>query len=179
MISGANQTEYVNNAVLNFFPSPPTTLGLPIEDTPDVAWDNTNQWASVTSYGAVPDDNGSDTAAIQAAIDNAAGKTTIYFPRGKYFVSGTIHVRNGIKRIYGAGSLIRFAAALYPQGVPVFQFDSNAAPVVVFELFVTDYPTATANFTFFKHNSTNAVVLRNLALNAGQAYTSTAGGGPL
>ncbi len=179
VVSGANQTEYVNNAVLSLFASPAATLGLQIEDTPDVAWDDVSKWASVTSYGAVADDNGDDTAAIQAAIDNSAGKTTLYFPRGKYFVSGTIHIRNGIKRIYGAGSLIRFTNALYAQSVPLFQFDANSAPVVVFELFATDYPTATANFTFFKHNCASAVVLRNLGINAGQAYTSTAGSGPL
>ena len=179
VVSGANQTEYVNSTPLSLFTSPQTTLGLPIEDTPEVAWDDAGKWASVTSYGAVADDTNDDTAAIQAAIDNAAGKTTIYFPRGKYFVSSTIHIRNGVRRIYGAGSVIRFTNALYAQAVPVFQFDNTSAPVVVFELFVTDYPTATANFTFFKHNSASTVVLRNLAINAGQAYTSTAGSGPL
>ena len=179
VVSGANQTEYVNNTVLSLFTSPQTSLGLEIEDTPEVAWDDVSKWASVTSYGAIADDANDDTAGIQAAIDNSAGKTTLYFPRGKYFVSGTIHIRNGIKRIYGAGSAIRFTNALYAQSVPVFQFDANSAPVVVFELFATDYPTATANFTFFKHNCASAVVLRNLAINAGQAYTSTAGSGPL
>ena len=179
VVSGANQGEYVNSTPLSLFASPPTTLGMPIENTPEVAWDDVSKWASVTSYGAVADDTNDDTSAIQAAIDNAVGKTTIYFPRGKYFVSGTIHIRNGVKRIYGAGSAIRFTNALYAQAVPVFQFDNTSAPVVVFELFVTDYPTATANFTLFKHNSASAVVLRNLAINAGQAYTSTAGSGPL
>ncbi len=179
IVSGANQVEYVNSTPLSLFTSPQTTLGLPIEDTPEATWDDVSKWASVTSYGAVPDDGTSDTAAIQAAIDNAGGKTTLYFPRGRYHISGTIRVRNGIKRIYGAGSTLIFTSGFYPQAVPAFQFDSGTAPVCVFELFVTEYPTAAASFTLFEHNCASAVVLRNLAINAGQAYTSTAGRGPL
>ena len=179
LVSGADQVDYVNNAVLSQFPSPPVTLGLPIEDTPEVAWDDLSKWASVTSYGAVPDNGASDTAAIQAAIDNSAGKTTLYFPRGRYHLSGTVFIRNGIKRIYGAGSALFFTSGFYSQSVPAFQFESGTAPVCVFELFVTEYPAATANFTLVKHHCASAIVLRNLAINAGQSYTSTAGSGPL
>lgn len=179
VVSGANQTDYVNTAVLSQFPSPQTTLGMPVEDTPEVAWDELNKWVSVTSYGAVPDDGSSDTAAIQAAIDNNAGKTTLYFPRGRYHISATIFVRNGIKRIYCAGSTFIFTSAFYSQSAPAFQFDSGTAPVCVFELMVTEYPTAAASFTLFKHNCASAIVLRNMAINAGKSYTSTPGSGPV
>jgi Pectate lyase superfamily protein len=179
IVSGANQADYVNNTVLSQFTSPQTTLGLPVEDTPEVEWDALSQWASVTSYGAVADDGSSDIAAIQAAIDNNAGKTTLYFPRGRYHISGTVFIRNGIKRIYCAGSTFIFTSAFYPQNLPAFQFDSGTAPVCVFELMVTEYPTAAASFTLFKHNCASASVLRNMAINAGKSYTSTAGSGPL
>ncbi|MCX6854652.1 MAG: glycosyl hydrolase family 28-related protein [Verrucomicrobia bacterium] len=179
VVSGANQTDYVNNAVLSQFTSPQTTLGLPVEDTPEAEWDDLSKWASVTSFGAVADDGTSDTAAIQAAIDNSAGKTTLYFPRGRYHISGTVFIRNGIKRIYGAGSTIIFTSGFYPQSVPAFQFNSGTAPVCVFELFVTEYPTAAASFSLVKHNCPSAIVMRNLAINAGKSYTSTSGSGPL
>jgi Pectate lyase superfamily protein len=179
VVSGANQADYVNSAVLSQFTSPQTTLGLPVEDTPEVEWDALSQWASVTSYGAVADDGTSDTAAIQAAIDNSAGKTTLYFPRGRYHISGTVFIRNGIKRIYCAASTFFFTSAFYSQNLPAFQFDSGTAPVCVFELMVTEYPTAAASFTLFKHNCASAIVLRNMAINAGKSYTSTPGSGPL
>lgn len=179
VIAGANQAHYLNDTPLSLFTSPQTTLGLPIEDTPEVEWDELGKWASVTSFGAVPDDGTSDTAAIQAAIDNNAGKTTLYFPRGRYHISGTVFVRNGIKRIYGAGSTFIFTSAFYPQNIPAFQFDSGTAPVCVFELFVTEYPTAAASFTLVRHNCGSAIVMRNLAINAGKSYTGTPGSGPL
>ena len=54
---------------------------------PDVSTWNT---ISVTDYGAVPDDNEYDDAAIQAAIDAAEANglpTVVYFPAGRYIVS--------------------------------------------------------------------------------------------
>lgn len=42
---------------------------------------------NVTDYGAVPDDNESDTAAIRAALDAAsAGSCIVFFPPGQYDV---------------------------------------------------------------------------------------------
>ncbi len=60
----------------------------------------------VRTYGALPDDSGDDSAAIQRAIDNAPDKSTIYFPRGTYLVADVkINNRNGLT-LSGDGSTL-------------------------------------------------------------------------
>jgi hypothetical protein len=49
---------------------------------------------NVTSHGAIPNDSGDDTTAIQNAIKAARGVDTIYFPNGTYIVSNTLEWKN-------------------------------------------------------------------------------------
>jgi hypothetical protein len=60
----------------------------------------------VREFGAVPDDNNDDWAAIQAAIDAACAGSgpygAVYVPRGIYRVSKPLHVTRGI-HFFGAG----------------------------------------------------------------------------
>lgn len=56
-------------------------------------------WVDVRAYGAVGDNTTDDTAAIQAAIDNATTGTyykPIYFPEGSYKVTSTLTVTNKV-----------------------------------------------------------------------------------
>lgn len=61
---------------------------------------------NVRDFGAVPDDNQDDWAAIQAAIDAASAGSApygaVYVPKGIYHVSKPLHVTRGIK-FSGAG----------------------------------------------------------------------------
>jgi len=60
----------------------------------------------VTTYGAIPNDSGDDSLAIQNAINGAPDNTTIYFPRGIYLVSSlTINSRSGLT-LSGEGSTL-------------------------------------------------------------------------
>ena len=80
------------------------------KEIPDVSsWHTLN----VTDYGAVPNDNGYDDAAIQATINAAEASnkpTVVYFPAGKYLVSSDatkkqpIVIRGSNIVLKGAGS---------------------------------------------------------------------------
>ena len=60
----------------------------------------------VTTYGAIPNDSGDDSLAIQNAINAAPANSTIYFPRGVYLVSSlTINDRTGLT-LTGDGSTL-------------------------------------------------------------------------
>jgi hypothetical protein len=65
----------------------------------------------VTDFGAKPDDDGLQTAAIQAAIDAAAdrGGGTIRFPKGR-FLSGAIRLRDNIRLVFEEGAVLRGSA---------------------------------------------------------------------
>lgn len=115
--------EFVSHPIHNLFPTSLKSLNLPIKETPDVPWDALNNWESPTHFGAVPNDNVDDSAAIQAAIDS--GKTTVYFPNGSYNIEQTIFIRNNVKRIIGLEARIA--------GKGIFRFEDGTAPVVVVE----------------------------------------------
>jgi len=99
------------------------SLNLPVEETPEIVWDDLRNWASPTHFGAVVNDKNDDSAAIQSAIDS--GKTTIYLPNGLYWINRTIYIRNNVKRIIGLEASI--------VGKGNFRFENGNAPIVVIE----------------------------------------------
>src|SRR5664279_130302 len=56
----------------------------------------------VASFGAAPNDDRDDAAAIQAAIDASSAGDTVRLPEGTFLVNRTLHARTGVK-ILGAG----------------------------------------------------------------------------
>lgn len=99
-VTGTEIKEYVSHGVKSVFQSPGRSLGLPIEETPEVPLGDPNDWVAVD--GSQDD----DTAAIQAAIDkaNREGKSTVYFPylpQGGYKLSDTINIYGSVRRITG------------------------------------------------------------------------------
>ena len=67
-----------------------------------------NDWVNVKAYGAKGDGITDDSAAIQAAIDNAVrgtgvGGKPIYIPPGVYLITDTIHITTDRTNIFGAG----------------------------------------------------------------------------
>lgn len=123
--SNPSVAEFVSHEIYNLLPTPLKSLNLVIKETPNVPWDALIDWESPTHFGAVPNDNKDDSAAIQAAIDS--GKTTVYFPNGSYEVGKTIQIRNNVRRIIGLEAKIA--------GKGIFRFENGKAPVVVVERF--------------------------------------------
>ena len=109
--------EWSSDGVVKLFTSAPdTTLNLPVEETPDVPWDDPSTWANIVDFGATDSqyvgtsdplyyDN--DGPALQAAIDS--GATTVFIPAGRFRTDSTvIRIRGNVRRIIGVGSASRF-----------------------------------------------------------------------
>jgi Pectate lyase superfamily protein len=94
----------------------------------------------VRTYGAIPNDSGDDSSAIQRAIHAAPDGSTIYFPKGTYLVSNvTIDHRSGLT-LSGDGSTLTILRHHGPY-LPIFistgstdmlitklGFDTNGVP---------------------------------------------------
>ncbi len=133
--------EYTSNTPLTLFTSGAnTSLDLPVEEPPSFHDNDLSNWANVEDYGAKGkeadgrEEWGDDTAAIQNALDS--GKSTVYIPPGRYFVSDTLYVRGKVRKIIAVG------AALSPTGVafqdannpkPFFRIEDGTAPDVTIE----------------------------------------------
>jgi hypothetical protein len=118
-IPGGRILEYKNAAANSLFPSPPMSLGLPIEETPLYENNDFARWANVKAYGATPFKGSDDDApAIQAAIDS--GREVLFLPNGSYHIGSTLEIRGNVRKIIGtqasliprsgfAGPVVRFS----------------------------------------------------------------------
>jgi hypothetical protein len=178
-LAGGTISEWVSHSIKSLFTSPQKSLGLVVQETPEFVDANLNNWANVVSYGARANDLGDDTAAIQAAIDS--GKSTVYFPFGKYRISSTVRVRGAVQRILGMGAYISPAGTSFPAGTPAFRFESGTAGTVIFENIslnrnydVTGFPEF--SFPMLEDARGTTVVLKNLI---DVSYRGVSGSGPL
>ncbi|MBW4509606.1 MAG: glycoside hydrolase family 55 protein [Scytonematopsis contorta HA4267-MV1] len=146
-VFGQTVVEFVSHPITSLFTTQSRGLNLPVKDTPEVPWDALSQWVSPTQFGAEPNDNLDDSAAIQAAIDS--GRTTLYFPNGRYIIERPVFIRGNIRRIIGLEASIT--------GKGVFQFINGHSPVVVIERF-------DGFGSGIVHASNRTLVLRSMAL---------------
>ena len=171
-LAGTSIQEWVSHPVLSLFPSPPRSLDLPIKETPDVPWDELDEWVNVRQFPPqeieVTDDKGRKrkatdwTGSVQQAIDS--GKTTIYFPTGDYTIYGTVRVRGKARRFIGLES--SFGQRV---GSCTFVIEKEAAPVVRFERFDWIYSDV-----IIRHAAPNTLVVSSIA---GGKYEIAAGHG--
>jgi hypothetical protein len=112
-VQGTTIGEYTSHPVTKAFDdSTGKVLRLPIEPEPAVAWEtDPAKWVCVDDYGAKPNDNEDDTAAVQKAFDAAAkgGQTVVYF-RGVggpdpnwYTLKGEVNVTGSVRVVMGLG----------------------------------------------------------------------------
>jgi len=111
---GPNIAEYSSHPATSPFGAPGKSLRLPIQETPDVPWDDPKTWAVVDTFGADPTGQRDSSAAIQKAIDS--GAMTVFFP-GSYAVGKSVTVRGKVRRLLGTGGWIDYAAKSKPDFV--------------------------------------------------------------
>ncbi|NJK91860.1 MAG: hypothetical protein HC904_08565 [Blastochloris sp.] len=167
--------EFVSEPVVTAHPSPTSGLNLPIEDTPTLPWEGTTYWSSVTAYGAVAGDGLDDTSAIQAALNS--GKTTIYFPKGSYHVSGVLTVPSSVKVIMGMESSITVGGALKTSTNALFRSTGTGSTPLFLERLEIGYGGGT--FYMAEQASARPLVMRSLLLNSGSAYKNSGGANKL
>lgn len=136
-VTGESLTEYLSHPAVRRFPdAPESSLKLPIQPEPQVAWEtNLANWVCANDHGAASGDNRDDTAALQAAMDAAAaaGKTVVYL-RGIgggdpnwYDVKGDVRVHGSVRLVIGLG----FGRVIGGESGR-FIVDDRSAPVVKF-----------------------------------------------
>lgn len=146
-----------------FADQPPTPLRLPVEETPQVAWEpDFGKWIKVDNSA------GADvTAALQRAIDEGAkeGRTTVYFPRsGNYRISAPIRVHGAVRRIVGLSNTVDVTDPdeRFKRGEALFTFEDLTSDVLVVENFFLlggwDMP---AYVQLFENRTDRTIVLRN------------------
>lgn len=125
---GPNIAEYCSHEATTAFPSPLTSLRLPVKETPLAEWENPAKWAVVS---LLPNDHGGkqDYAdAIQRAIDS--GATTVLLPN-HYTTSRTISIRGKVRRIIGISGYFNYGEEHRPD----FRVEDGDSPTVWIENF--------------------------------------------
>jgi hypothetical protein len=118
-------------------------------------------WYNVATYGATGNGSTDDTSAIQAAIDAAPERGTVYFPPGTYRITSALAVSKGLL-LRGAG---------YPIGL---ETDHSGGSVIVQATANTDGITCSQSPNADVSNTTWIEGLRITAHGAG---TQTSGNG--
>jgi hypothetical protein len=108
---GPDIAEYCSHPATSLFPSSPTSLRLPVKETPEVPRDDPKTWANVDDYGADPTGKVDSADAIRQAIDS--GATTIFLP-GSYNLRKTVTIRGHVRRLIGFGGQINYGVGLHP-----------------------------------------------------------------
>ena len=174
VVPGTSQVEYDSGPVFSLFNGPPSSLKLPVKETPEFEETNLSNWRSVVTYGADPTGANDSTAGIQAALDS--GGTTVYFPAGIYRVSKTITVGGNVRMIEGFDSNVlpfttSFQNASNPS--PLFRFQNNVGVTFShFRLGGLFVQQGVPGIRWFEHDSAHPVTIRNTVLNNGTYATS-------
>jgi hypothetical protein len=179
-LPGGTVVEFVSHAARELFASPDTSLKLAIEDTPAITHDALSLWVNVKTHGATGNGATDDTTAIQAALNAAAanGKTTVYFPKGTYKISGTLTVTGGVKRVYGfGGAKLTYADPLKSSSNPVFRAQHTGAYLAIDHFEIPSGYGSTARLV--RHDSTQPLIMRNLKLDSGRPYENLKSGNKL
>lgn len=147
-VPGLSHREYIFDRVYNLFDAPESSLNLPVEETPVFHDNNLQNWANVNDYPSV-----------QAAMNS--GKSTIYFPRGDYPLSGTIKIPVQVKKIVGFES--RIGAAENQKAIFEIAENSNH-PLLIEGLMLNDRVTiqhASSRSLAIKHSKVQGPILNS------------------
>ena len=125
---GPRIAEYCSHDATTAFPSPATSLHLPVKETPPPEREDAAKWAVVDAFGADPSGKADSAEAIQKAMDS--GATTVFFP-GHYKSSATILVGGKVRRVFGLGGQINYGK----RDLINFRIADGDAPAVSLEHF--------------------------------------------
>jgi hypothetical protein len=139
--------------------SGPTSLGLPVKETPDVPWDDLKDWAVITQFGAKMDGRSDDSDALQQAIDS--GKTTVCLPRGTVVIKKPIILRGKVRRLIGCEAFLKFPTPM-TGAANIFTVGESPEPVLVMERFGCWFWDNNAGANFIGNPTKRTLVLKEL-----------------
>jgi len=167
--TGLDVKEYASETYAEL-PNGELSLNQVFKPTPSTTYPHVNQarWASVTAFGASPDDYESDTGAIQSAIDS--GAEVVYFPPAQdlnnqttYLTDDTIVVRGNVRFLLGLNNSIKSYGGMANKSI--FRIEETTGEAVVFDAIeFVSFDDAT-DHDVFEHNSRKHLVLKSLLLN--------------
>jgi len=173
IVPGPVIDEWTSHPVATLFPDTPKhSLNLPVKESPHMTWDKLEDWVSVRSFGSVIVDTGNTyrgkavtyedwSEAFRKAL--AAGKPTVYFPKGEYQVSGTFTIPANVKRLAGLES-----SFVREKPTAILEVGDGTDP-----LFIEGWDWQYSRVQI-KHTGNRPVVLRNLS---GSSYRPEPGAG--
>jgi hypothetical protein len=124
--SGPDVAEYLIGVPTSPFGGQARSLNLPIEETPDVPWEEAKSWTVVE----VPPDSDDASPAIQSAVDS--GATTVFIAsHQKIVLRSPVTIRGSVRRVLGCGNEPDYLS----RSKPDFIIADGNSPVVVFEHF--------------------------------------------
>ncbi len=135
------------------------SLNLPVKETPEVPWDDVEDWAVITDYGAKVDGQTDDSEALQKAIDS--GKTTVCLPRGTVVLKQPIILRGNVRHLIGCETFLKFPEPL-TGATNIFTVGESAEPVLVVERFACWFWDNRAQVNFIDNPTNRTLVLREL-----------------
>jgi hypothetical protein len=124
--AGPIVAEYMTGTPTSPFGGPVHSLNLPVEETPEVPWDETQTWALVEA----PTDGSDASGAIQGAVDSGATTVFLASPQ-KIVLKSPVTIRGKVRRVIGCGNEPDYFRASRPDLI----IADGDAPVVIFEHF--------------------------------------------
>ncbi|WP_414584581.1 glycosyl hydrolase family 28-related protein [Scytonema sp. PCC 10023] len=173
VLQGATVNSFTSSAPLTLFTSIlNASLNLPVEQPPSFHDNNLSNWANVEDFGAKgknpdgSDEWGDDTAAIQNALDS--GKSTVYIPPGKYYVSDTLRVRGNVRKIIATNATLSAGGTAFQDAnnpKPFFRIEDGAAPDVTIEHVSINNitPNASPALIGFEHATSRTLFLKDMS----------------
>lgn len=152
-----------------------TSFALPIEETPEVPWDDPETWVSVNSFGAKGDGITDDTDSIRRAFNS--GTSTVYFNPGKYLVNGSISVPSTLNRInfmYSDMLSGDFISKQRDTGIFVIDGESEN-PVIIEDMFA--WEKFYGYMSLIDHASRRTLIVSDVHAQAASIYFNSVSGG--
>lgn len=146
--------------------TPTRSLHLPIEQAPEPAWPDPEDWVILDAPAGALD----HTNMIRAAMNS--GKSTIVFRPGTYRISDTIKIPPHVQRIAGQWALLRTESAMTADGRPAFEIGPSHHNTVVLEKIRGRFDTQQNPSPLILNGSHGNLVLRDIFWVSGPIYRS-------
>ncbi len=151
------------------------SLNLPVEDAPQVPWDDLEDWVSVNSFGAKGDGVTDDTEAIRAAMN--CGKSTVYFNAGRYLIDDVIEIPPHVHRVnFMYGDLASGPNLCKMRDTGAFKVVGESdEPLIIEDLFA--FEKFFGFMTFVEHASKRTLIFSDIHIQTASIYFNTVEGG--
>lgn len=158
-----------------FEQSDPTSLNLPVEETPEVKWDDPEDWVSVNSFGAKGDGVTDDTEAIRAAMN--CGKPTVFFNAGRYLIDDVIEIPPHVHRVnFMYGDLASGPNLSKMRDTGAFKVVGETdEPLIIEDLFA--FEKFFGFMTLVDHASKRTLIFSDVHVQTASIYFNTVEGG--